>query len=130
MIVSQAGHVLVSSRRRRQLRAVKLERPIPAAAVVSAGAGALVDRRPARRPLHAAGLRRGTPENDSHARSTDSPSDAAVTLEQFDPQSGSLLERAVFNNRKAVMVICAVITLVLAALRGRPGSRSARASRR
>ncbi len=48
--------------------------------------------------------------------STDSSLDTAVTLDEFDQQSGSMLERAVFNNRKTVMVICAVITLVLAAL--------------
>ncbi len=41
---------------------------------------------------------------------------AAGSLEQFDAQSGSMLERAVFNNRKAVMLACAVITLVLAVL--------------
>ena len=48
--------------------------------------------------------------------STDSSLDTAVTLEEFDQQSGSMLERAVFNNRKTVMVLCALITLVLAAL--------------
>ena len=48
--------------------------------------------------------------------STDSSLDTAVTLDEFDQQSGSMLERAVFNNRKTVMVVCAVITLVLAAL--------------
>ena len=41
---------------------------------------------------------------------------APLTLEQFDPSSGSPLERAVFNNRKAVMLVCAVVTVVLAVL--------------
>jgi len=35
------------------------------------------------------------------------------SLEEFDPQTGSRLERLVFNNRRAVIVLCAVITLVL-----------------
>src|SRR4029079_19533459 len=34
----------------------------------------------------------------------------------FDPQGGSLLERAVFNHRRAVLVACAIVTLLLAAL--------------
>ena len=42
VIVSQAGHVLVSADNGASFAPVKLERPIPAAAVVSAGAGALV----------------------------------------------------------------------------------------
>ena len=42
IIVSQAGHVLVSSDDGASFAAVKVERPIPAAAVVSAGAGALI----------------------------------------------------------------------------------------
>src|SRR6187402_2328385 len=41
---------------------------------------------------------------------------APLTLEQFDPASGSPLERAVFNNRKLVMLACAVVTIVLAVL--------------
>jgi predicted RND superfamily exporter protein len=41
---------------------------------------------------------------------------APQTLEQFDPKSGSLLERAVFNNRRLVMLACAVVTVLLAAL--------------
>lgn len=41
---------------------------------------------------------------------------AVETLEQFDAASGSLLERAVFNHRKAVMLACAVITVLLALL--------------
>src|SRR6478672_5502743 len=44
------------------------------------------------------------------------PSPALVpeTLEQFDPASGSLLERSVFNHRKAVMLACAIVTVLLA----------------
>src|SRR6478752_382589 len=41
---------------------------------------------------------------------------APLTLEQFDPASGSPLERAVFNNRKMVMLSCAIVTVLLAAL--------------
>jgi len=41
---------------------------------------------------------------------------APLTLEQFDPASGSPLERAVFNNRKMVMLACAIVTVLLAAL--------------
>ncbi|MBL8319905.1 MAG: RND family transporter, partial [Burkholderiaceae bacterium] len=47
------------------------------------------------------------------------PSTAAVTVEtldQFNPASGSLLERAVFNHRRAVMLACAVVTVLLALL--------------
>jgi photosystem II stability/assembly factor-like uncharacterized protein len=42
VIVSQAGHVLVSADNGASFAPLKLERPVPAAAVVSAGAGALV----------------------------------------------------------------------------------------
>jgi photosystem II stability/assembly factor-like uncharacterized protein len=42
IIVSQAGHVLVSADNGASFAPLKLERPVPAAAVVSAGAGALV----------------------------------------------------------------------------------------
>jgi predicted RND superfamily exporter protein len=42
--------------------------------------------------------------------------DAVETLEQFNPASGSLLERAVFNHRKAVMLACAIVTVLLALL--------------
>ena len=38
------------------------------------------------------------------------------SLQGFDTNSGSLLERAVFNNRRAVMLVCAVITVVLSVL--------------
>ena len=46
---------------------------------------------------------------------TDAPA-AARSLVGFDPASGSLLERAVFNHRRVVLIICALVTLVLAAL--------------
>jgi photosystem II stability/assembly factor-like uncharacterized protein len=42
VIVSQAGHVLVSSDDGASFAPAKIERPIPAAAVVSAGANALI----------------------------------------------------------------------------------------
>jgi predicted RND superfamily exporter protein len=38
------------------------------------------------------------------------------TLEGFDANSGSLLERMVFNHRRAVMLACALVTVLLAAL--------------
>jgi predicted RND superfamily exporter protein len=50
-----------------------------------------------------------------HAGPT-TPHQAVETLAQFDTASGSLLERAVFNHRKAVMLACAVITLLLGVL--------------
>ncbi len=34
-------------------------------------------------------------------------------LDDFDTNTGSRLERLVFNNRRAVIVLCAVLTLVL-----------------
>ena len=37
-------------------------------------------------------------------------------LDPFDPQTGSRLERLIFNNRVVVLLACAVLTLVLAAL--------------
>ena len=43
-----------------------------------------------------------------------SPALTPETLEQFDPASGSMLERSVFNHRKAVMLACAVVTVLLA----------------
>ncbi|HET9206290.1 MAG TPA: MMPL family transporter [Burkholderiaceae bacterium] len=43
-------------------------------------------------------------------------SSASESLRGFDPASGSLLERAVFNHRRAVLVICALVTVLLAAL--------------
>ena len=45
-----------------------------------------------------------------------SPSDAPDTSAPFDPRSGHLLERAVFNHRLAVMLACAVVTVLLAVL--------------
>jgi hypothetical protein len=38
---------------------------------------------------------------------------APVSLSDFDPQSGTKLERLIFNNRMVVIVVCAVLTLVL-----------------
>ena len=34
-------------------------------------------------------------------------------LEDFDPRSGSRLERAVFNHRKLVLLLCVLVTIVL-----------------
>jgi predicted RND superfamily exporter protein len=46
------------------------------------------------------------------------PADLPVadTLEQFDPNAGSRLERLVFNNRRAVIVVCVLLTLLLGAV--------------
>lgn len=42
------------------------------------------------------------------------PSTAAGTdLAQFDPQSGSFLERLLFNHRMAVVLLCAIVTGIL-----------------
>jgi len=38
------------------------------------------------------------------------------SLDHFDPQSGSRLERLVFNNRRWVLVVCAVLTLLFAVI--------------
>jgi predicted RND superfamily exporter protein len=38
---------------------------------------------------------------------------APGALEAFDPQSGSRLERLVFNNRRIVLIVCAILTLAL-----------------
>ncbi|RZU02412.1 efflux RND transporter permease subunit [Rivibacter subsaxonicus] len=51
-----------------------------------------------------------------HATGTPAELAAPGSLEDFDPQSGSRLERLVFNNRRMVLVICALLTLVLGAL--------------
>ena len=44
---------------------------------------------------------------------TDADDAAPTALEHFDHNSGSRLERLVFNNRRAVLVVCALLTLVL-----------------
>ena len=41
------------------------------------------------------------------------PDTGAVTLEDFDPQSGSLIERALFNNRLLIVLFCLLATLGL-----------------
>jgi predicted RND superfamily exporter protein len=43
---------------------------------------------------------------------------APTALEHFDRNSGSRLERLVFNNRLAVLVVCALLTLVLGIVAG------------
>src|SRR5215831_6374925 len=35
------------------------------------------------------------------------------TLRDFDRSSGNLLERIVFNNRLAMMIVCAIVTVAL-----------------
>ncbi|MBS1191413.1 MAG: transport protein [Rhodocyclaceae bacterium] len=37
----------------------------------------------------------------------------AVALQDFDPRSGSLIERALFNNRLVIVLLCLVATVVL-----------------
>ena len=44
---------------------------------------------------------------------TDNDQAAPTALEHFDHNSGSRLERLVFNNRRIVLVLCALLTLVL-----------------
>ncbi|WP_088284252.1 RND family transporter [Ideonella sp. A 288] len=51
-----------------------------------------------------------------HATTLDDLPALPDTLEQFDTHSGSLLERAVFNHRRAVMLACALVTVLLAVL--------------
>ena len=51
-----------------------------------------------------------------HAPSTADVSAAPPSLDDFDPQSGSRLERLVFNHRAAVLLLCALLTLVLGAI--------------
>ena len=48
-----------------------------------------------------------------HATATADDLPLPGALDTFDPHSGSRLERLVFNNRRAVIVLCAVITVLL-----------------
>jgi predicted RND superfamily exporter protein len=48
-----------------------------------------------------------------HATATADDLPLPGALDSFDPQSGSRLERLVFNHRRAVIVLCAVITVLL-----------------
>ncbi len=47
------------------------------------------------------------------AHGTESDLPVIADLRQFDDQSGSFLERLVFNHRATVMVLCALLTVVL-----------------
>ena len=47
---------------------------------------------------------------------TTADASAPTSLDQFDPQSGSRLERLIFNRRLAVIILCALLTLVLGAV--------------
>ena len=47
---------------------------------------------------------------------TTADASAPTSLEQFDPRSGSRLERLIFNRRLVVIVLCALLTLVLGAV--------------
>jgi predicted RND superfamily exporter protein len=60
-----------------------------------------------------------------HAVTTPAAAADAPSLAGFDTASGSLLERAVFNHRLAVMLVCALATLVLGVLVGTKLSLSA-----
>ena len=42
-----------------------------------------------------------------------SPPNAATGLADFDTRSGSIVERALFNHRLVVVVLCALVTLLL-----------------
>ncbi|MFS2027200.1 efflux RND transporter permease subunit [Massilia sp. CT11-137] len=44
---------------------------------------------------------------------THAPQQVAADLAQFDPRSGSFLERLLFNHRIVVVVLCAVVTVLL-----------------
>ena len=48
-----------------------------------------------------------------HATATADDLPLPGALDSFDPHSGSRLERLVFNHRRAVIVLCAVITVLL-----------------
>ena len=41
------------------------------------------------------------------------PLTIAKTLDTFDPRSGSLIERALFNHRLVVVILCVVVTALL-----------------
>lgn len=47
----------------------------------------------------------------AHASQSDLP--VIANLKDFDEQSGTFLERLVFNHRRTVLVLCALVTLVL-----------------
>ena len=47
------------------------------------------------------------------------PQGIVADLGAFDPQSGSIVERALFNHRLVVLVICAIVTVVLGSQIGR-----------
>ncbi|HSW25971.1 MAG TPA: MMPL family transporter [Burkholderiaceae bacterium] len=47
---------------------------------------------------------------------TTADASAPISLDQFDPRSGSRLERLIFNRRLVVIVFCALLTLVLGAV--------------
>ncbi|MBI5255571.1 MAG: MMPL family transporter [Burkholderiales bacterium] len=51
-----------------------------------------------------------------HAPAPTDGQPAPGSLDQFDPQSGSRLERLVFNHRRAVLIACALLTLLLGLL--------------
>jgi len=51
-----------------------------------------------------------------HAPTSHDELAGAGQLENFDPNSGTRLERLVFNHRRAVMLLCALLTLLLGAL--------------
>ncbi|HUP08497.1 MAG TPA: MMPL family transporter, partial [Caldimonas sp.] len=51
-----------------------------------------------------------------HAPDREADRPLPVALDQFDPQSGSRLERLVFNHRRIVLLACALLTLVFGAL--------------
>ena len=96
VIVSQAGHVLVEHATTAPASPASGRTPDPGRRGGRVPAPApLVAGRPARRRMHDAALNATKDRHACHRRSAGSRSaDAAVTLEQFDPQSGSLLERA------------------------------------
>jgi uncharacterized protein len=51
-----------------------------------------------------------------HASESQQNLPGSGSLDSFDPNTGSRLERLVFNHRRAVIVLCAVLTLLLGAV--------------
>ncbi|MCA0244056.1 MAG: MMPL family transporter [Proteobacteria bacterium] len=51
-----------------------------------------------------------------HAVTAPAAAEAPPSLDGFDTASGTLLERAVFNHRRVVLVVCALLTLLLGTL--------------
>jgi len=51
--------------------------------------------------------------NPTHFAAEELENNAPVTLAQFNPQSGSFIERVIFNNRAVVILLCMLVTALL-----------------